>query len=90
MVTGNTADAVWKKIIDFHNDAAGRQLSVLQDVYKSESDTNQRNQAIGASRRFPACSPSLAIAGLYDDCGKWLYHTELPALGGNPYTGGTR
>src|SRR6476659_7765064 len=48
MVTGNTADAVWKKILDFHNDAAGRQLTVLQDVYKSESDTNQRNQAIGA------------------------------------------
>ena len=39
---------MWKKIIGFHNDAAGRQLTVLQDVYKSESDTNQRNQAIGA------------------------------------------
>src|SRR4029079_11224605 len=48
MVTGKTADEVWKKIIGFHNDAAGRQLTVLQDVYKSESDTNQRNQAIGA------------------------------------------
>jgi glutaminase len=39
---------VWNKIIGFHNDAAGRQLTVLQDVYKSESDSNQRNQAIGA------------------------------------------
>ena len=48
MVTGPTADAVWKKIMDFHNDSAGRQLTVQQDVYKSESDTNQRNQAIGA------------------------------------------
>ena len=48
MVTGATSDAVWAKIIGFHNAAAGRQLSVLQDVYKSESDTNQRNQAIGA------------------------------------------
>ena len=48
MVTGANADAVWKKIIGFHNDAAGRSLTVLQDVYKSESDTNQRNQAIGA------------------------------------------
>ena len=48
MVRGATSDEVWKKIIGFHNDAAGRQLSVLQDVYKSESDTNQRNQAIGA------------------------------------------
>ena len=31
-----------------HNDFAGRNLTVLQDVYKSEADTNQRNnQAIG-------------------------------------------
>ena len=48
MVLGSNTDAVWAKIIGFHNDAAGRSLSVLQDVYKSESDTNQRNQAIGA------------------------------------------
>jgi glutaminase len=48
MVTDANADAVWAKIIGFHNDSAGRSLSVLQDVYKSDSDTNQRNQAIGA------------------------------------------
>ncbi len=48
MVTGGSADAVWAKIIGFHNDAAGRPLRVLDDVYKSESDSNQRNQAIGA------------------------------------------
>jgi glutaminase len=136
MVTGNTADAVWKKIIDFHNDAAGRQLSVLQDVYKSESDTNQRNQAIGAlmlaygyikanwqqavdlytrqcsigvnardlammaatlafggknpttgkqvidSAKVPGVLAVMATAGLYDDSGKWLYHTGLPAKSG--------
>jgi glutaminase len=48
MVKGSSADEVWKKIIDFDSAFAGRQLTVLQDVYKSESDTNQRNQAIGA------------------------------------------
>ena len=32
MVRGGTADEVWKKIIGFHNDAARRQLTVLQDV----------------------------------------------------------
>jgi hypothetical protein len=31
-----------------YNDYVGRPLTVLQDVYKSESDSNQRNQAIGA------------------------------------------
>jgi glutaminase len=136
MVTGATADAVWKKIIDFHNDAAGRQLTVLQDVYKSESDTNQRNQAIGAlmlaygyiknnwqqavdlytrqcsigvntkdlatmaatlaaggknpvtgkqvldANKVPGVLAVMATAGLYDDSGKWLYHTGLPAKSG--------
>ena len=136
MVRGGTADEVWKKIIGFHNDAAGRQLSVLQDVYKSESDTNQRNQAIGAlmlaygyiknnwqqavdlytrqcsigvnardlammaatlaaggrnpvtgkqvmdAQKVPGVLAVMATAGLYDDSGKWLYHTGLPAKSG--------
>src|SRR6476620_7437468 len=33
MVKGGTADEVWKKIIGFHEAAAGRSLTVLQDVY---------------------------------------------------------
>jgi glutaminase len=136
MVAGTTSDAVWKKIIDFHNDAAGRRLSVLQDVYKSESDTNQRNQAIGAlmlaygyiksnwqqavdlytrqcsiganakdlatmaatlaaggrnpvtgkavldAEKVPGVLAVMATAGLYDDSGKWLYQTGLPAKSG--------
>ena len=48
LVKGASADEIWNKIIGFENDSAGRQLTVLQDVYKSESDSNQRNQAIGA------------------------------------------
>jgi glutaminase len=136
MVTGATADAVWAKIIGFHNDAAGRPLRVLQDVYKSESDTNQRNQAIGAlmlaygyiksnwqqavdlytrqcsigvnardlavmagtlafsgrnpvtgkqvmdAVKVPGVLAVMATAGLYDDSGKWLYRTGLPAKSG--------
>ena len=136
MVTGASSDAVWKKILDFHNAAAGRSLSVLQDVYKSESDTNQRNQAIGAlmfaygyiktnwqqavdlytrqcsiganardlatmaatlaaagrnpvtnmrvmdAAKVPGVLAVMATAGLYDDSGKWLYHTGLPAKSG--------
>ena len=136
MVKGANADEVWKKIIGFHNDAAGRPLTVLQDVYKSESDTNQRNQAIGAlmlaygyiksnwpqavdlytrqcsigvnakdlatmaatlafggknpvtgkqvldAAKVPGVLAVMATAGLYDDSGKWLYHTGLPAKSG--------
>src|SRR5215203_1302886 len=136
MVKGGSADEVWKKILDFHNAAAGRRLSVLEDVYKSESDTNQRNQAIGAlmlaygyvksnwqqavdlytrqcsigvnaqdlammgatlaaggvnpvtkarvldAEKVPGVLAVMATAGLYDDSGKWLYHTGLPAKSG--------
>jgi glutaminase len=136
MVQGNSADEVWAKIIGTYNDFAGRPLSVLQDVYKSESETNQRNQAIGMlmyayeyiksnpaqatdlytrqcsvgvnakdlavmaatlafggrnpitgkqaidSKNVPYVLAVMATAGLYDDSGKWLYHTGLPAKSG--------
>ena len=136
MVTGASADQVWNKIIGTYNDYAGRSLNVLQDVYKSESDTNQRNQAIGAlmfaygyiknnwqqavdlytrqcsvgvnakdlatmavtlanggknpvngkqvvdEAKVPEVLAVMATAGLYDDSGKWLYHTGLPAKSG--------
>jgi glutaminase len=136
MLRGASPDEVWGKIAGIHNEFAGRQLNVLQDVYRSEAETNQRNQAIGALmlaygyiKTNPqqavdlytrACSigvnardlavmaatlafaghnpvtkrqvldPGLvpevlavmATAGLYDDSGKWLYHTGLPAKSG--------
>ncbi|HET6278058.1 MAG TPA: glutaminase A [Candidatus Polarisedimenticolia bacterium] len=47
MVKGTTRDAIWKSILGFYSDFAGRPLAVNQEVFKSESDTNQRNQAIG-------------------------------------------
>jgi glutaminase len=135
-VKGSSPDEVWSKIIGIHSDFAGRQLTVDQEVYKSESDTNQRNRAISmlmkAYERFPGdpavavdlytrqCSiavnakdlgimaatlsnggknpvtkkqvldPKLvpgvlavmATAGLYDDSGKWLFHTGLPGKSG--------
>jgi glutaminase len=136
MVKGDSADAVWAKIIGIHNDMAGRQLTVLQDVYKSEADSNQRNQAIGAlmlaygyiksnwqqavdlytrqcsigvnvkdlammagtlamggknpvtgkqvvdAGKVPGVLAVMATAGLYDDSGKWLFNTGLPAKSG--------
>jgi glutaminase len=136
LVKGATADEVWKRIAGFHDAAAGRSLAVLQDVYKSEADTNQRNQAIGAlmlaygyikanwqqavdlytrqcsigvnardlatmaatlafggrnpvtgkqvmaAAKVPGVLAVMATAGLYDDSGKWLYRTGLPAKSG--------
>jgi glutaminase len=136
MVKGSSPDEIWNKILGMHSACAGRELSVDQVVYKSESDTNQRNRAISALmsayERFPG-DPAVAVdlytrqcaiavtakdlgvmaatlcnggknpvtgkqaidarhvpgilavmstAGLYDDSGKWLFHTGLPAKSG--------
>jgi glutaminase len=136
MVIGGSCDESWNKILDFHGAAAGRRLCVMAEVYRSESETNHRNQAIGAlmfaygyiksnwqqavelytrqcsigvnardlgvmaatlafggrnpvtgahvidTSKVPGVLAVMATAGLYDDSGKWLYHTGLPAKSG--------
>ena len=136
MVDGANAAEVWAKIIGIHNAFAGRSLTVNEEVYKSEAETNQRNQAIGrlmyaygrikanpdqatdiytrqcsisvnardlammaatlanggrnpvtnqqviAPELVPGVLAVMATAGLYDDSGKWLYATGLPAKSG--------
>jgi glutaminase len=136
MVKGSTRDEIWKKILGFYSDSAGRPLSVNQEVFKSEADTNQRNQALAMlmyayghikaeplratdiyteqcavsvnardlavmaatlanggknpvtgkqvvkTDNVPEILAVMATAGLYDDSGKWLYATGLPAKSG--------
>jgi glutaminase len=136
MVKGSSRDEVFKSILDFHSAFAGRPLSVDEEVFKSEAETNQRNQAIGAlmyaygfikdnpaqavdvyteqcaisvnardlatmaatlanagknpmtgkqvmkPQNVPEVLAVMATAGLYDDSGKWLFHTGLPAKSG--------
>jgi glutaminase len=136
MVKGADEKAIWNEILGTHSAFAGRQLEVNQEVYKSESDTNQRNQAIGMLmyaygrikddparatdlytrqcsinvtardlatmagtlanggvnpvtgkkvvdvKHVPGVLAVMATAGLYDDSGKWLFATGLPAKSG--------
>jgi glutaminase len=136
MVAGGSAYEIWTKIIGTYNDFAGRELAVLEDVYASESATNQRNQALAmlmyayghiddnplqatdiytrqcsvgvntqdlatmaatlanggvnpvtgkkvvSAGNVPEILAVMATAGLYDDAGKWLFHTGLPAKSG--------
>src|SRR5215813_244732 len=106
MVSGASRDEIWNKIIGTYSDFAGRPLSVNQEVFKSEAETNQRNQAISMlmyayghikDNPLQACDiyteqcavnvnakvlAVMATAGLYDDSGKWLYATGLPAKSG--------
>ncbi len=46
LVEGKTPEEKWARIIGIHEAFAGRKLTVNQEVYKSESDTNERNRAI--------------------------------------------
>jgi glutaminase len=48
MVRGNNRDTIWRSILSYYSDFAGRPLSVNQEVFKSEADTNQRNQALAS------------------------------------------
>jgi glutaminase len=136
MVSGNSREQIWNKILSTYSDFAGRKLAVNKEVFKSEADTNQRNQAIGKlmyaygrikdnpdqatdiyteqcsvnvnasdlalmaatlanggrnpvtgkqvmrSDNVPEVLAVMATAGLYDDSGKWLYATGLPAKSG--------
>ncbi len=136
MVEGKNYDEIWNKILTTYEEFAGRKLKVLDDIYKSEAATNQRNQAIAhlmfayghiksepvratdiytkqcsvgvnakdlalmaatlanhgknpvtgkqamKSENVPEALAVMATAGLYDDSGKWLYKTGLPAKSG--------
>ncbi len=136
MVSGKSYNEIWNKILGYYSDFAGRELTVLEDIYKSEAATNQRNQAIAhlmyayghiegdplqatdiytrqcsvgvnakdlgnmaatlanagtnpitgkelvKSADIPEILAVMATAGLYDDAGKWLYKTGLPAKSG--------
>jgi glutaminase len=46
LIQAKDAAERWNKIIGIYNDFAGRELTVNDDVYKSESVTNQHNRAI--------------------------------------------
>jgi glutaminase len=46
LVEGATGEEKWARILGMHEAFAGRKLKVDEEVYKSESETNERNQAI--------------------------------------------
>ncbi|MCK8503914.1 glutaminase A [Myxococcus fulvus] len=48
LIPAKTPDERWRKISDNFNAFAGEPLSVNEEVYKSETDTNTRNQSISA------------------------------------------
>jgi glutaminase len=46
LILAKTADEKWNKILVFYGKAAGEQLSLIDEVYKSEAATNTGNKAL--------------------------------------------
>src|SRR5262249_21971582 len=47
MVKATSADQRWSKILNYQSRFAGEPLSLIDEVYRSEADTNFRNRGIG-------------------------------------------
>jgi glutaminase len=97
MVKGASRDEVWKSLLGFYSDFAGRPLTVDQEVFKSEADTNQRNQAIGYlmyAYGYIKANPMQATDVYTEQCSVSVNAKDLATMAGtlanagkNPLTG---
>jgi len=97
MVAGASRAAVWNSLLSFYSEFAGRPLSVNQEVFKSESDTNQRNQAIGMlmyAYGYIKANPQQATDIYTEQCSVSVNAKDLATMaatlangGKNPVTG---
>jgi glutaminase len=91
MVQANNADERFNTILNFFNDLSGAKLSVIEDVYKSEAATNQRNRAHGyilaASDRIYS-EPMEAVDVYTKQCSIGVTAKQLAVMGATLATGG--
>jgi glutaminase len=91
MVQAGSADERFNKILDFFNDLSGAKLSVIEDVYKSEAATNQRNRAHGyilaASDRIYS-EPMEAVDVYTKQCSIGVTAKQLAVMGATLANGG--
>ena len=89
MVSGGSRAEIWNRILSYYNAFAGRELSVnARDlaIMAATLANGGLNPVTGIqvmrSENVPEVLAVMATAGLYDDAGKWLYLTGLPAKSG--------
>ena len=90
-VKGSTRDEVWKSILGYYSDFAGRPLSVNQEVFKSEADTNQRNQAIGYlmyAYGYIKANPMQATDVYTEQCSVAVNAKDLATMAATPANAG--
>ena len=97
MLKGASRDEIWKSLLAYYSEFAGRPLSVNEEVFKSEADTNQRNQAIGYlmyAYNFIKSEPMRATDIYTEQCAVSVNAKDLATMaatladgGKNPVTG---
>ncbi|KUJ84632.1 glutaminase [Microbulbifer flavimaris] len=91
MVKGNSRDDIFNSILSYYSDFAGRKLSVNEEVFKSESDTNQRNQAIGMlmyAYNYIEDNPMQATDIYTEQCSISVNAKDLATMAGTLANGG--
>jgi len=92
LVPGASADERWSTILTGLGAMAGRELTVLEDVYASETDTNTRNQAITSllTNYGRMYSDGPEALDLYTrQCSIGVTSHDLAVMGATLATGGT-
>jgi len=97
MVKGKDRDEIWKSLLAYYSDFAGRPLAIDQEVFKSEAETNQRNQAIAAlmyAYGYIKDNPARATDIYTEQCAVSVDAKDLATMAGtlanrgtNPVTG---
>lgn len=92
LVAGQTLDAKWQSIIDTASSFAGHALHINNDVYRSEMDSNQHNQAIAMllqSYGHLYANPTETVDLYTRECSYDVDAVDLATMGGTLANGGT-
>lgn len=97
LISGADPDAKWNKILTFYSKAAGSKLSLIDEVYQSESATNIGNRAIAlllAKYNRIYADPMQSTDIYTKQCSVGVTAVQLAAMGAtlanhgkNPFTG---
>ena len=91
MVKAGSADERWNKILAFESSFAGEPLKLIDEVYRSESDTNFRNQGIAFilyNGQHLFCNPLEACDAYTKQCSIGVTARQLAIMGATLANGG--
>jgi glutaminase len=97
LISGNSEDDRWNKILDFYSKVAGEKLILIDEVYKSEAATNAGNKALSmllAKYERIYADPFESVDIYTKQCSVGVNATQLARMGAllanngkNPATG---